>query len=90
MKNIDNAPARVFGYLLQEEQFHVLENMRDQILLMAMLSFALTRQQEETAPMELKPSMLGQCFETFDLQLDEVLYAVERAGHVSKGAMRKH
>jgi hypothetical protein len=90
MKNLDDAPARVFGYLLQEEQFHTLEKMRDQLLLMAMLSLAVTQQEEETAPLELKRSMLGQCFETFGLQLEEVLYAVERAGHVSKGSMRKH
>ena len=62
----------MFGYLLLEEQHECLQKMRDQLLLMAMLSFAITEEEEAKAPLELRRSMLGQCFETFGLQLDKL------------------
>jgi hypothetical protein len=89
MKKLEGT-QRVFGYLLLEEQHECLQKIRDQLLLMAMLSFAVTEEEEAKAPLELRRSMLGQCFEAFGLQLEEVLYAVEQAGHVSHGVMRKH
>ncbi|GLQ48727.1 XAC0095 family protein [Dyella flava] len=64
------------GYLLREENFEKLEQIRDQLLLMARMTFAAT-QAEENEPLEIQRSMLGQCFENLGLQLDDVLAAME-------------
>lgn len=60
------------AYLLPEEGFAKLEQIRDQLLLMGSLVIAVTLAEEDT-PLELRRSMLGQCFENFGLQVDEVL-----------------
>jgi len=70
-RNVAKAPR---GYLLREENFEKLEQIRDQLLLMARMTFAAT-QAEEQEPLEIQRSMLGQCFESFGLQLDDVLSA---------------
>jgi len=66
------------GYLLREESVEKLEQIRDQLLLMARMVFAAT-QAEESEPLEIQRSMLGQCFENFGLQLDELLSTMEWA-----------
>ena len=66
------------GYLLREENVEKLEQIRDQLLLMARMVFAAT-QAEESEPLEIQRSMLGQCFENFGLQLDELLSTMEWA-----------
>lgn len=67
------------GYLLSEESFAKLQQIRDQLLLMGSLVIAVTLAEEDT-PLELRRSMLGQCFENFGLQVDEVVETMEWKG----------
>ena len=77
------------GYLLREESVEKLEQIRDQLLLMARMVFAAT-QAEESEPLEIQRSMLGQCFETFGLQLDDVLSTMEWMSQRMARANRRH
>ena len=77
------------GYLLREENVEKLEQIRDQLLLMARMVFAAT-QAEESEPLEIQRSMLGQCFETFGLQLDDVLSTMEWMSQRMSRANRRH
>jgi hypothetical protein len=76
MKKLSNAAEALHGYLLREESFDKLKQIRNQLFLMAGVVLAAT-QAEEDQPLELQRSMLGQCFEAFGLQLDEVLTTTE-------------
>jgi len=77
------------GYLLREESVEKLEQIRGQLFLMAHMVFAATLA-EEHEPLEIQRSMLGQCFENFGLQLDEVLSSMERASPRMPRARRRH
>jgi hypothetical protein len=76
MNKLSNAAEALHGYLLREESFDKLKQLRNQLFLMAGVVLAAT-QAEEDQPLELQRSMLGQCFEAFGLQLDEVLTTTE-------------
>lgn len=78
MKKLGDAADALHGYLLREESFGKLEQIRNQLFLMANVIFAAT-QTEEDEPLELQRSMLGQCFEAFGLQVDEVITATKWA-----------
>ncbi|GLQ52363.1 XAC0095 family protein [Dyella flava] len=54
------------GYLLREENVEKLEQIRNQLFLMARVTYAAT-QAEEHEPLEIHRTMLGQCFENFGL-----------------------
>ncbi|GLQ49212.1 XAC0095 family protein [Dyella flava] len=77
------------GYLLREENVEKLEQIRGQLFLMARMVFAATLA-EEHEPLEIQRSMLGQCFENFGRQLDEVLSTMEWAGQRMSRARRRH
>jgi hypothetical protein len=79
MNKLSDAAEALHGYLLREESFERLQQIRNQLLLMAGVIIAAT-QAEEDEPLELQRSMLGQCFESFGMQLDEVLAATKWAG----------
>jgi hypothetical protein len=76
MNKLSDAANALHGYLLREESFDKLMQLRNQMFLMAGVVLAAT-QAEEDQPLELQRSMLGQCFEAFGLQLDEVLTTME-------------
>lgn len=65
------------GYSLSEESHAKLQEIRDQLFLLASVTFAATLEEDNTS-LELRPSMLGQCFENFGLQIDEVLDTILR------------
>jgi hypothetical protein len=63
-----SAPA----YRLSEDAHIRLQNLRDQLFLMALLAFASTSEEEE-APLEVQRGMLGKCFEQAALEIDVLL-----------------
>lgn len=89
MKELSNAAEALHGYLLREESFGKLEQIRNQLFLMANVILAAT-QEEEDEPLELQRSMLGQCFEAFGLQIDEVLTATKLARSKSIDRHQRH
>ena len=86
MNKLSDAAEALHGYLLREESFDKLKQIRNQLFLMAGVVIAAT-QAEEDHPLELQRSMLGQCFEAFGLQLDEVLTTTE---WMSSKGLRTH
>jgi hypothetical protein len=89
MNKLSDAAEALHGYLLREEGFDELQRIRNQLFLMAGVIFAATKA-EEDAPLELQRSMLGQCFESFGLQLDEVLSTTTWMSAKLRGAGRRH
>jgi hypothetical protein len=77
------------GYLLPEEGFEKLEQIRNQLFLMASVIFAVT-QAEEQEPLEIQRSMLGQCFDSFGLQLNDVLTTMAWVGQSMRPVSRPH
>ncbi|GLQ50945.1 XAC0095 family protein [Dyella flava] len=77
------------GYLLSEENFQKLEQIRNQLFLMAITTIAAT-QAEEQEPLEIHRSVLGQSFESVALELDSVLSATEWTGSRMSRAQRRH
>jgi hypothetical protein len=78
MKKEDVAASMLPGYLLSEAQQLQLEWLRDQLFLMMDFVFAVT-QEEEDEPLQIRRSMLGKLFESFGLQVDQVLGTLQRA-----------
>lgn len=72
MKKIDDAALKLHGYVLSEEGREQLEQLRDQLFLMAGFVFANTLE-EERELLEVRRSMLGQLLEGFGVRVDEVL-----------------
>jgi hypothetical protein len=68
-----SAPA----YRLSEDAHLRLQNLRDQLFLMALLAFATTTEEEE-APLEVQRGMLGKCFEQAALEIDLLLRGLMR------------
>jgi hypothetical protein len=89
MDDLSNAVSRTYGYLLLEEGHTKLQEIRDQLFLLASVTFASTLE-EENAALEVRRSMLGQCFENFGLQIDEVLDGVKLPERVRHGSRREH
>ena len=89
MDDPSNTPPRMHGYLLLEEGHTKLQEIRDQLFLLASVTFAATLE-EEHAPLEVRRSMLGQCFENFGLQIDDVLDGVKLPERVRYGSGREH
>ena len=89
MTKLQHAALPPHGFLLSEDGREQLEQMRDQLFLMAGFVFATTLE-EEHAPMEIKRSMLGQLFESFGLRIDEVLTTLEWAGRRLQQPPKRH
>lgn len=89
MDDLSNTASRAYGYLLLEEGHTKLQEIRDQLFLLASVTFAATME-EENAALEVRRSMLGQCFENFGLQIDEVLDGVKLPERVRHGSRREH
>lgn len=89
MDTLSNAAEVPHGYLLREESFDKLQQMRDQLFLLATLSVASTRA-EEDEPLELRRSMLARCFESVGLQLDEVVKEAKWLRSKSLQDLRHH
>jgi hypothetical protein len=63
---------------LSEAQQLQLEWLRDQLFLMMDFVLAVT-EEEEDVPLQIRRSMLGKLFESFGLQVDQVLGTLQRA-----------
>lgn len=88
MDEISPSSPHASGYSLSEESHVKLQEIRDQLFLLASMTVAATLQEEHT-PLEVRRSMLAQCFENFGLQIDAVLDALHTAR--SRGRFpRKH
>lgn len=68
-----DAPA----YRLSEDAYTHLVELRDQLLLMATLSFTATTEEEET-PLEIRRGALGKCFERTALEIEALLTGLTR------------
>jgi hypothetical protein len=73
------------GFLLSEQECEQLEKLRDQLLLMSDFVYVSTME-EESAPLEIRRSMLGQLLESFSMRIDEVLISLERLGQPPRQA----
>lgn len=75
-ENVDTllgAPA----YQLSEDAYIHLMELRDQLLLMATLTFAATTT-EEDSPLEIRRGALGKCFERTALDMEALLTGLTR------------
>jgi hypothetical protein len=72
MTKQEQAALMLPGYLLSEEGHEQLQHLRDELLLISHVAFAVTRE-EDDIPMEIRRSMLGQLLENYGLRLDDVL-----------------
>ena len=89
MYTAKDVAAELHGYLLQEENFEKLEQIRNQLFLMASVTLAPT-QAEENEPPHIQRFIMGQCFERFALQLDEVLSNTWWMCDKTLGGRRRH
>ncbi|GLQ98574.1 XAC0095 family protein [Dyella mobilis] len=80
MKAIKPAAMTLRGYVLHEEQYRKLEQLRDQLFLMAKVIYASTEEEEDVL-LEVRRSNLGQLLEDFGLRVDEVVTALQCEGH---------
>jgi hypothetical protein len=80
MKKEKNAVSVPQGYLLHEVQHQQLEHLRDQLLLMTNFVQAVT-QEEDDELLQVRRSMMGKLFESFSLQVDQVLMTLQRSRH---------
>jgi hypothetical protein len=65
------------GYRLPESAYEQLQDLRDQLDLLARLATAVTAAEEATAPLTLPRSLLGACFQRLGERLEQALAAVE-------------
>lgn len=77
------------GYVLSEDQHLELAKLRDHLLLMSRVVFAVT-QEENDAPLQIRRSDLAQLFEDFGLRVDEVLTALPWSGQCLQTPQRRH
>jgi hypothetical protein len=70
MDDVTHTDAVVF--LLPEENFEALQEIRNQMYLIAMTIFVATRE-EEKIPLQLPRSMLARCFQIFASQITDAL-----------------
>jgi hypothetical protein len=84
MDNLPHTGANVF--LLPEDSFQSMQELRDQMFLMVTMIFASTLE-EEKVPLQLSRSMLAQCFQIFASQLAD---ALDDAQRLTTPASRMH
>jgi hypothetical protein len=89
MTKLENVALPPHGFLLTEDRRMQLEELRDQLFLMAGFVFAVTLE-EERIPLEIKRSMLGQLFESYGLRIDEVLTALQWATQSTQAPTQRH
>jgi hypothetical protein len=78
MDDLTHHRASVF--LLPEESFYSLQELCDQMFLMAAAIFVSTLE-EEKVPLRLPRSMLAQCFQIFASQLADALDEAQQLDH---------
>jgi diphthamide synthase (EF-2-diphthine--ammonia ligase) len=79
MKKDMDAAKVLHGYLLSEEQHQRLQQMCDHLLLMSEFVLATT-EEEESELLQIRRSRLGWLFESFGIQLEQLLLTVQWAG----------
>jgi hypothetical protein len=80
MKKKKTAATLSPGYFLSEEQQQQLDALRDHMYLLMDFVLAIT-QEEDDEPLRLQRSRLGKLFESFGMQLDDVLNTLQSATH---------
>jgi hypothetical protein len=76
-------------YLLPEESFYSLQELRNLIFLMASMIFVSTME-EERVPLKMPRSMLAQCFQIFATQLTDALDTSQKMVQMDPAAQRTH
>lgn len=89
MDDVSNNAPRPPCYSLSEESHLQLQGIRDQLFLMSRITFAATLE-EEYAPLEIRRSMLAQCFENFGAQIDDVQDAATWSGRKHESFSQRH
>jgi hypothetical protein len=87
MNNSTHNDACVF--LLPENSFHSLSELRDLMFLMSSITYAAT-EEEEKILLHLSRSSLAQCFQIFAIQLADALDATQQRTRMESSAMRMH
>lgn len=90
MSNLPDPSSPPPGYLLSDEGHAQLQQIRNQLLLMATLTFAATLKEEIEALLEIRRSSLGQCFENFGSLIHDVLVALTRQREGTPPSSRRH
>jgi hypothetical protein len=76
MSHAHRAGLPVARYLLTEEHRRKLQSLRDQLSLMATISFAATLE-EDDEPLQIGRSALGMSYESLAQQAQELLESIE-------------
>jgi hypothetical protein len=71
------AQPEIYSYRLSDDALLLLKETRDQLFFYATLANPTTLE-EESLPLELKRSALGESYETLALKLDDVIKAIVR------------
>ena len=82
MKKEENAAAELHGYVLSETQHEQLQQLCDNLFLMAEFVLAATME-EEGELLQIKRSRLGWLFESFGFRLEHILEMLGRTGRHS-------
>ncbi|MBE1159491.1 XAC0095 family protein [Dyella acidiphila] len=77
MNDADNAAVPGVFLALPEKAHIKLAQLHDHLGLLAQMAYAVTKE-EEDAPLEIRRSVLGMCFDMAALQLGDVLHAIDQ------------
>ena len=76
-------------YLLPEDSFHSLQELRNLMFLMASTTFVSTME-EEGVLLKIPRSVLAQCFQIFTAQLTDALETSQKMVQMDPAAQRTH
>jgi hypothetical protein len=76
-------------FLLPENSFHSLSELRDLMFLMASITYAATKEEEKIL-LHIPRSMLAQRFQIFATQLADALDAAQQRTRMENSATRTH
>jgi hypothetical protein len=82
MKKENDAASMPHGYVLSEAQHEQLQQLCDNLFLMAEFVLAATVE-EENELLQIKRSRLGWLFESFGFRLEHIMEMLERPGRHS-------
>jgi hypothetical protein len=78
-----------YVFLLPEESFQALQEVRNLMFLMASMIFASTKE-EEQIPLKIPRSLLAQCFQIFATQLADALDSSQKMVPMDPTVQRTH
>jgi hypothetical protein len=76
-------------FLLPENSFHSLSDLRDLMFLMSSITYAAT-EEEEKILLHLSRSSLAQCFQMLATQLADALDATQKCTRMQYSTARSH